>query len=99
MWLVSFSFISFTAPAQFIKDTYRFYNNLSVSAPDCGPDIVPTVTPGIFTTIAANAYSLNLIKKNKAAKAYRFDVAASMIVLILYIISNVWFIWQASKGN
>ena len=53
----------------------------------------------IFTTIAANAYSLNLIKKNKAAKAYKFDVAASMIVLILYIILNVWFIWQASEGN
>ena len=53
----------------------------------------------IFTTIAANAYSLNLIKKNKAAKAYKFDMAASMIVLILYIILNVWFIWQASKGN
>jgi hypothetical protein len=53
----------------------------------------------IFGTIAANAYSLNLIKKNKAAKAYKFDMAASMIVLILYIILNVWFIWQASKGN
>ena len=53
----------------------------------------------IFTTIAANAYSLNLIKKNKAAKAYKFDVAASLVVLILYIVSNVWFIWQASNGN
>jgi hypothetical protein len=53
----------------------------------------------IFATIAANAYSLNLIKRNKAAKAYKFDIAASMIVLIMYIISNVWFIWQASKGN
>jgi len=53
----------------------------------------------IFATIAANAYSLNLIKKDKAAKAYKFDVAASLIVLILYLVSNVWFIWQASKGN
>jgi hypothetical protein len=53
----------------------------------------------IFTTIAANAYSLNLIKKNKAAKAYRFDIGASLVVLILYIILNIWFIWKASKGN
>jgi hypothetical protein len=53
----------------------------------------------IFTTIAANAYSLNLIKSDKAAKAYKFDVAASLVVLILYIVSNVWFIWQASKGH
>ena len=53
----------------------------------------------IFATIAANAYSLNLIKKNRVPKAYKFDMAASMIVLILYIILNVWFIWQASKGN
>ena len=53
----------------------------------------------IFTTIAANAYSLNLIKKNKAARAYKFDIVASQVVLILYIILNVWFIWQASKGN
>ena len=52
----------------------------------------------IFTTIAANAYSLNLIKKDKIAKAYKFDIAASLIVLVLYIILNVWFIWQASKG-
>ena len=47
----------------------------------------------IYSTLTKN------IKKNKAAKAYKFDVAASMIVLILYIISNVWFIWQASEGN
>jgi len=53
----------------------------------------------IFATIAANAYSLNLIKKNKAAKAYKFDMIASMIVLILYMILNVWFIWQASERN
>ncbi len=52
----------------------------------------------IFTTIAANAYSLNLIKKDKAAKAYRFDMAAALIVLILYIILNILFIWEASNG-
>ena len=53
----------------------------------------------IFTTIAANAYSLNLIKKDKAAKAYRFDMTAAWVVLILYIILNIWFIWEASNGT
>jgi hypothetical protein len=53
----------------------------------------------IFATIAANAYSLNLIKKNKGAKAYKFDMVASMVVLIMYIILNIWFIWQASERN
>jgi hypothetical protein len=53
----------------------------------------------IFATIAANAYSLNLIKKNKVAKAYKFDITASLVVLVLYIILNILFIWEASVGN
>ena len=53
----------------------------------------------IFATIAANAYSLNLIKKDKPAKAYRFDMLAATVVLILYIILNLWFIVEASNGN
>ena len=52
----------------------------------------------IFATIAANAYSLNLIKKDKPAKAYRFDMVASWIVLILYVGLNIFFIWEASNG-
>jgi len=51
----------------------------------------------ILATIAANAYSLNLIKKDKVAKAYRFDTIASRIVLIAYILLNGWFIWKASR--
>lgn len=53
----------------------------------------------IFATIAANAYSLNLIKKDKVSKAYRFDMIAALVVLILYLISNIFFIWEASIGN
>ena len=48
-WLVLLLFLnlfSLTVSCQFIKDTYRFNNNLSVSAPDCGPDLVPTIAPG-----------------------------------------------------
>lgn len=52
----------------------------------------------ILATIAANAYSLNLIKKDKVAKAYKFDILASRIVLVAYVILNVWFIWKASRG-
>ncbi|HET6767483.1 MAG TPA: hypothetical protein VFH08_08790 [Chitinophagaceae bacterium] len=52
----------------------------------------------IFATIAANAYSLNLIKKDKVAKAYKFDILASRIVLVVYVLLNIWFIWKASKG-
>lgn len=52
----------------------------------------------ILATIAANAYSLSLIKKDKVAKAYKFDTLASRIVLVAYVILNIWFIWKASKG-
>ena len=52
----------------------------------------------ILATIASNAYSLNLIKKNKVAKAYKFDGTAARVVLILYVLLNVWFIWNASKN-
>jgi gliding motility-associated-like protein len=44
--LISVSFFSVPLFAQFIKDVYRFNNTLSVSPPDCGPDLVPTITPG-----------------------------------------------------
>jgi len=52
----------------------------------------------ILATIAANAYSLNLIKKDKVEKAYKFDILASRVVLIAYVLLNVWFIWKASNS-
>jgi len=52
----------------------------------------------IFATIAANAYSLMLIKKNKMEKAYKFDLICAVVMLVLYLAMNAWFIWQASKG-
>jgi gliding motility-associated-like protein len=48
-WLIPVIFLVFfslSTSAQFLKDVYRFYNTLSVSPPDCGPDLVPTLTPG-----------------------------------------------------
>ena len=52
----------------------------------------------ILATIAANAYSLNLIKNNKPSKAFRFDSIASRVVLIAYVLLNIWFIWKASQN-
>ena len=50
----------------------------------------------IFSTIAATAYSLNLVKKNKLKEANRFDMIIAQILLVLYVASNIWFI---SKAN
>ena len=51
--LIFTSCFSFYSTAQFIKDTYRFNNNLSVSAPDCGPDLVPTIASGNCSPVYA----------------------------------------------
>ncbi|HEX6192242.1 MAG TPA: hypothetical protein VFZ42_07755 [Chitinophagaceae bacterium] len=52
----------------------------------------------IFAIIAANAYSLKLIKNNQLDKAYRFDTWAAVVTLILYTFLNSWFILQASNS-
>jgi hypothetical protein len=52
----------------------------------------------IMAVIAANAYSLKLIKKNQVDKAERFDNKAALVVLGIYLLLNAWFIWKANKG-
>jgi hypothetical protein len=52
----------------------------------------------IFAIIAANAYSLKLIKKDQLVKAYRFDILAAQAMLVLYVLFNTWFIWQSSQA-
>jgi hypothetical protein len=52
----------------------------------------------ILVIIAANAYSLRMIKQNKIQRAIRFDNITAMIVIITYVLLNAWFIWQAVKG-
>lgn len=52
----------------------------------------------IMAVIAANAYSLKLIKKNKVEKAVKFDNRIAILVLIVYILLNAFFIWQAGRG-
>ncbi len=53
----------------------------------------------IFSIITATAYSLLLIKKGKAAKAQRFDMLAAQIMIATYVILNIYFIVQATKGG
>ncbi|MFD0751835.1 hypothetical protein ACFQZS_16905 [Mucilaginibacter calamicampi] len=52
----------------------------------------------ILTVIIATAYSLRLIKKNKAAKAQKFDFIIAQILLASYVILNAWFIYNATAA-
>jgi hypothetical protein len=52
----------------------------------------------IFSVIACTAYSLKLVKKNKHEKAHRFDMMAAQVILLVYVVANIWFISQAKGG-
>lgn len=52
----------------------------------------------IMAIIAANAYSLRLIKKDRIGKAVKFDNRIAIFVLTVYLLLNAFFIWQAGKG-
>ncbi len=49
----------------------------------------------IFAVITSTAYSLKLVKSNKIKKAERFDMIAAQVLLLIYVILNIWFISQA----
>jgi hypothetical protein len=53
----------------------------------------------IFAVISATAYSLLLVKKDKVKKAQRFDMIIAQVLLAIYVAANIYFIWQASRGN
>jgi hypothetical protein len=52
----------------------------------------------IFTVTACAAYSLNLVKRNKLEKAKRFDMVVAQIILLAYVLLNIWFIANAKNG-
>jgi hypothetical protein len=52
----------------------------------------------IFSVIAATAYSLKLVKSNKEKMAARFDMIAAQVLLLVYVILNIYFIAQATRG-
>lgn len=49
----------------------------------------------IFAVVAATAYSLMLVKKNKVEKAQRFDFVVAQVLLVVYLGLNIYFISQA----
>ena len=49
----------------------------------------------ILIIIAANAYSLRLIKQNKIQRSVQFDNITALFVIVLYVLLNTWFIWRA----
>lgn len=51
----------------------------------------------IFSVVAATAYSLMLVKKDKVKKAQRFDMVIAQVLLFIYIALNIYFIWQAKS--
>lgn len=52
----------------------------------------------ILCIIAANVWSLKLVKQNKLTQANKFDIVAAQVILILYVILNVYFIFRAVYG-
>ena len=52
----------------------------------------------ILLIISATAYSLVLVKKNQMKKAAKFDMITAQVVLLFYVVANIYFIVQASNG-
>jgi len=49
----------------------------------------------ILLVIAANTYSLHMVKKGQFAKAFYMDNRIGLLVLTAYALLNAFFIWQA----
>ena len=52
----------------------------------------------IFAIITATAYSLLLVKRNQFQKARRFDMIAAQVLLLVYVVANIYFIGEARGG-
>ncbi|MBP9933172.1 MAG: hypothetical protein KBF25_05730 [Chitinophagaceae bacterium] len=50
----------------------------------------------VFAVVACSAYSLNLVKLNRIEHTKRFDKSAAWILFAIYLILNLWFIYQAN---
>ena len=51
----------------------------------------------IVAVIISTSYSLVLVKQNKIAKAQKFDKLCALVVLIIYLLLNAYFIYNASR--
>jgi hypothetical protein len=52
----------------------------------------------IFCVITSTAYTLKLVKQNKYKEATRFDFVIAQVLLVLYVMANIYFISKA-KGS
>mgnify|MGYP001547175174 CR=1 FL=1 len=52
----------------------------------------------IFAVIIASAWSLKLIKADKAERARKMDLVLAQVVLVLYVLLNIYFITKAQAG-
>jgi hypothetical protein len=50
----------------------------------------------IFVVITATVYSLKIVKQNQIKRANRFDMVAAQLLLITYVVLNIYFISQAT---
>ncbi len=51
----------------------------------------------ILAIIAATAYSLKLVKAGKERKARKFDMIIAQFFLLVYVVANIYFIFQAGS--
>ena len=52
----------------------------------------------ILAVIAATAYSMMLVKRNETKKAQRFDMIIAQVILLLYLVLNIYFISLATTA-
>lgn len=53
----------------------------------------------ILLVVAANAYSLRLIKQGKLAGSVKFDNVVALLFGISYVLINAWLIWNARQNG
>jgi len=53
----------------------------------------------IFIIVACSAYSLRLVRTNKIEKYARFNKIAPWVLLVIYVLLNVWFVWTAMERS
>ncbi len=52
----------------------------------------------IFLVVTASAWALYLVKKNKLSQANRFDMVTAQVLLVIYVLLNIYFIAKATAG-
>jgi hypothetical protein len=52
----------------------------------------------IFSVVSSTAWSLQLVKKGQAEKANRFDMIMAQVLLLVYVVLNIYFIHDAANS-